>query len=93
MSEFQELRDTVKCGFDRLHSRLDKAFEEQSQMKVDFSGHVGNPEIHSAPPCRGLLEHVENHKESKSSWLIGVGLIIGAVTYLTNLIMGIFKGQ
>ena len=93
MSEMQDLKDTVKNGFDRLHLRLDEAFKEQSDMKVDMAGHVNNPQIHASPPCSGLKDHLDNHKESKSALLIGGGLIIGAITYLTDLVIGLFKGQ
>ena len=93
MSELSDLKETVKSGLDRIHSRLDKAFDEQKELEIKVSGHTGDREIHTRPPCAAIRDHIDNHKDSKASWLAGIGLIIAALTYLGGHLKGFFTGH
>ena len=97
MSELSELKKSVDESIDklgqRLHGRLDKALEDQNQIKIDFASHIGNPEIHQKPPCYTVTDHIANHKESKSTLLVGIGLVISGLGFVAYLIKEFFKGM
>ena len=92
MSELSELKKAMTDGFSGIHRRLDDIQKEHKETEIKLATHLGNPGIHTEPPCAGFQAHVDNHKDNKSTWLVGIGIVMSGLGFIAYIAVEALRG-
>ena len=85
MSELTELKKTMADGFIGIHRRLDTITDDLKRTDIQLATHLGNPVIHTKPPCSGFKSHLDNHGSWRILIVMGAGLLVslgGLISYI-----------